>query len=261
MPRMLLVSVFLAMASPSFAEWRPPEKPDPSAILHDARKDRQAGRYQDALAKHVWYHENALKHDAAQSGVRRSFALWYWLQLGEQYPPALKKLEDYRQEARKQALASNENEAYHHFADFVAISKRLKKDKEIVDLFVTLDEKHPKSAKRAYHVVNDALIAAEKFELCGKYINGDKAIALEILKFEHHRELAKDPRRADPDIGEFGERTFRREAATLVAILVKCNRVEEAKRVAQKARAAWEDAELHAALEKALEGHFPDRAK
>jgi hypothetical protein len=258
MTRILLVSVCLAMASPSFAEWQPPAKPDPSRILDEAQRDTSAGHYEDALAKHAWYHENALKHQPSQSGVRRSFALSYWLELGKQYPPALKKLEDYRQEARKQTLASNEKEVYHHFADFAAISKRLEKDKEIVDLFVTLDEQHPKLAKRVYHVADDALIAAEKYALCGKYLNGDKAIALEILKFEHNRELVKDPR-FGADIGEFGERTFRSEAPTLVAVLMKCDREEEAKRVAEKARAAWDDAELHAALEKALEGELPKR--
>jgi hypothetical protein len=211
MSRILLVSLILAMASQSFAEWQPPEKPDPSRILHEAKRDASVGRYKDALAKHAWYHENALKHEPAQSGVRRSFALSYWLKLGEQYPPALKKLESYRQEARKQALASNEKEVYHHFADFAAISKRLEKDKEIVELFAALDEKHPKSAKRVYHVADEALIAAEKFELCGKYLDGDKAIERHIEMLEHNRELVKDPR-FGADIGEFGEQTFRSEA-------------------------------------------------
>jgi hypothetical protein len=102
------------------------------------------------------------------------------------------------------------------------------------------------------------LIAAEKFELCGKYLDGDKAIRRQIQMFEHHREMVKD-RRFGADIGEFGEKTFRQEAATMVAILVKCKREEEAKRVAEMARTAWDDAELRKALDQALQGELPKR--
>jgi hypothetical protein len=258
MRHLLLAAVLGLMSSEALAEWQPPEKPDPAEILNEASADARAGRFEDALAKHVWYHENALKGQPAQSGVRRSFALSYWLELGEQHPPALVKLESLRQAARKQALSSSERNVYDHFADFAAISETLNKHDEIVELFVELDEKHPKLAPRAYIVADDHLIAAKKFELCGKYLDGDKAMRLQIQTFEHHREMVKDPR-FGADIGEFGEKMFRKEAATMVAILVKCDREAEAKRVAEKARAAWDDAELHAALDKALEGVLPKR--
>ncbi|MEI9962222.1 MAG: hypothetical protein WDM76_14140 [Limisphaerales bacterium] len=45
--------------------WRPPQNPDPNKILKEAESDTAAGRYTDALAKHVWYHENALKYISA----------------------------------------------------------------------------------------------------------------------------------------------------------------------------------------------------
>jgi hypothetical protein len=258
MVRTLLAVVFALLTSHAWAEWQPPETPEPSTILREAERDARAGRYDDALAKHVWYHENALKHDRGQTGVRLSFALSDWLELGERYPPALAKLEAYRQEARKQVLASKAREVFDKFADFAAISEKVDKENEIVELFVELDEKHPKLAPRAYIVADDHLIAAEKFELCGKYLDGDKAIRRQIQMFEHHQEMVKD-RRFGADIGEFGEKTFRKEAATTVAILVKRKREEEAKRVAEKARAAWDDAELHAALDKALKGELPER--
>ncbi len=244
------------MSSHAFAEWQPPDKPEPSTILDEAERDARAGRYDDALAKHVWYHENALKHEPAQSGVRRSFALADWLELGKKHPPALAKLEAYRQEARQRVLASKEKkEVFEPFADFAAISRRLEKDQEIVELFEVLDEKHPQLAPRAYIVADDALIADGKFELCGKYLNGDKLIASRIYLLEHDRERAKNPRYARQLA--HSEQTFRREAVTMVAILVKCKREEEAKRVAEKARAAWDDAELREALDKALKGELP----
>jgi hypothetical protein len=258
MGRFLMAGVVVILSSQALAEWQPPEKPEPSTILDEAQRDTRAGRYDDALAKHVWYHENALKHEPAQSGVRRSYALADWLELGKKHPPALAKLEAYRQEGRKRVLASKEKkEVFEPFADFAAISRYLEKDQEIVELFEDLDEKHPELAPRAYIVADDALIAAGKFELCGKYLNGDKLIAGRIYLLEHDRERGKNPRYARQLA--HSEETFRREAATTVAILVKCNREEEAERVAEMARTAWDDAELREVLEKALKGELPER--
>lgn len=42
------------------ADWTPPEKPDPQAILQEARQDAMAKRYETALAKHLWFHEHVL---------------------------------------------------------------------------------------------------------------------------------------------------------------------------------------------------------
>jgi hypothetical protein len=85
-------------------EWQPPENPDPHTILREASADARAGRYEDALAKHLWYHENAEKFDAGQTGVRRSFALSDWYDLGADFAPALAKFEEVREEARKGVL-------------------------------------------------------------------------------------------------------------------------------------------------------------
>jgi len=49
------------MNLPLLAAWTPPENPNPQQILSEAQSDAKAGRYEDALAKHVWFHENALK--------------------------------------------------------------------------------------------------------------------------------------------------------------------------------------------------------
>ena len=56
-------------------EWTPPENPNPFAIMQEAVADTDAGQYEVALAKQVWYHENATKLQPAQSGIRLSFAL------------------------------------------------------------------------------------------------------------------------------------------------------------------------------------------
>jgi hypothetical protein len=251
------VVILLLLSSSLLAQWQPPENPDPSTILSEAHADTRAGRFPDALAKHVWYHENAIKFDGAQTGVRRSFALAYWNELAERFPPARKKLEECRQESRKRVLANKK--VFHDFADFASISKELEKDDETVKLFVALDAKDPQLAKQAYNSAEDALIAAKKYRLCGKYIDGDKAIGREIEKLEHYRQLAND-QRFGPDITRHGEDAFRKRAPTIVAILVKCGREEESSRVAEEARKAWDDASPHDALDRALKGELPKDA-
>src|SRR4051812_22582627 len=61
---------------------------DVERALEDAEKFAREGKYQQALERHIWYHENALKYDQAQFGVRLSFALSDWAELGKVYPPA-----------------------------------------------------------------------------------------------------------------------------------------------------------------------------
>jgi hypothetical protein len=56
--------------------------------LDQARRWALEGRHEEALDEFVWFHRHALEEDAALRGVRLSFALDWWLQLGEAYPVA-----------------------------------------------------------------------------------------------------------------------------------------------------------------------------
>ena len=92
----LFCALILTTSSVARGEWTPPEKPNPDAILDEARADVRAKRYEDALVKLLWFHENALKYDDGQRGVRLSFALSEWYDLGADYAPALAKFEEVR---------------------------------------------------------------------------------------------------------------------------------------------------------------------
>ena len=92
----LVVAMFAAIgcsANASSDTWEPPSSPDPRDILGEARDDREHGRYELALEKHVWFHENALTFRPSLAGVRLSYALDDWLQLAARYPPALESPE------------------------------------------------------------------------------------------------------------------------------------------------------------------------
>ncbi|MEQ1823465.1 MAG: hypothetical protein ABL949_13225 [Fimbriimonadaceae bacterium] len=65
---------------------------DVDRALADAQQFKLAGNFEQALERHLWYHENALKYAPAHCGVRLSFALNAWAELGKVYKVALEAL-------------------------------------------------------------------------------------------------------------------------------------------------------------------------
>src|SRR4051812_29867743 len=59
-----------------------------SERLHSGRTATHEGRFEEALSQFIWFHEHSLEEDRAYLGVRLSFALSYWMELAERYPPA-----------------------------------------------------------------------------------------------------------------------------------------------------------------------------
>jgi serine/threonine protein kinase len=89
---------------------------DPKAILDAAREDAREERFEDALVKHVWFHENALKYGSGLTGVRLSYALADWKRLAERYPPALATLKETRDRAATHVkVGINVIESFHEF--------------------------------------------------------------------------------------------------------------------------------------------------
>src|SRR6185436_8688257 len=119
-----IVFALLILSMSTQAEWKPPEKPDPSAIFNEAQQDSRAGRFEDALAKQIWFHENALKIEPAQYGVRLSFALVAWRDLAAKYPPAMEALQKARDTA--EAKVKTTAEVFESFHDAVSLNETLR---------------------------------------------------------------------------------------------------------------------------------------
>lgn len=240
------------------AAWTPPTDPKPEtidALRTEFRADFTAKRYEDALAKHVWYHENALKYGIGQGGVRLSFVLSDWLALGEAYPPALEKLKSIQNGLEKQ-LAAGKGDAQ-QFQDYSAINKPLKEVKRTSDIFVLLDEKYPAQAKMFFHIALPALVTAKEYALCGKYIQTDKFYQSAVENFRSMLKFESEHPRVGPRNQSFAKQSFPNRCCTLVALLVKNNRLDEAKKVAADAAKEFDDADFKAQLEKALKGEVP----
>jgi Protein kinase domain len=241
----------------ALAKWTPPENPDPYKILTEAREDVRARRYETALAKHVWYHENALKYQPSQSGVRLSFALTNWLDLAKDYPPALAKLKAIRDQAV--AGVKDGTGAWQSFHDMVSINTYLGDDALTRDVFAFLHTYNPEMAKRAFGVAEPALIRAKAYKLCGSYLEPEASLQQSVALYRHNQELAKkDKKYGGPNLLDFSEKSFTNNTTTLIAILVINGRQAEAEKIAHDAKKEWDNASFHAAIEKALQGTVPE---
>lgn len=253
----ILVVLLILVASPSVSfsdDWTPPENPDVSAILREAKRDANSNRFETALSKHVWYHKNALKHDPAQTGVRLSFALGYWIDLGKKYPPALIKLQEIRDECRKTVLKGTD--VVEKFIDMSAINDSLGESDKTTKLFSVLDKQKPKIAKKVYETAQPSLIASEEYDLCAQYIDHNYEINKIISRYKDGLERAKNGNFGQ-FYSDFVDRTFRKDSATLVALLSVTKKTEFAKEVGKKAKKTLDDQGFHAVIDQALQGKFP----
>jgi hypothetical protein len=243
------------------AEWSPPEKPDVRAILNEAGDDARAGKYEQALAKHVWFHENAIKYERSMSGVRRSFALGDWYRLGELYPPAMEKLEEVRDATKKRIKGNERRVSFDDFHDLVALNRELGSEEDTVAMFHFVESRDKDDAERVFNISEPALIKAKEYALCGKYMKPEKSLRRILETYRRGREMADNPRFGEKLL-DFHVNKFINDAATLVAILVVNDRETEASETAYELKKVEGDAKFHAklaaALEEALAGTVPD---
>jgi hypothetical protein len=246
--------LLMLLATVVRSEWTPPEKPNPSEVLREAQADAAAGRYDDALAKHVWYHDNALKIAPAQYGVRLSFALGYWHKLGLSYPPAMEKLRSIRDENVRAIQAGGGNREVFH--DLTSINRQLGEEEGTARLFVQLDAERPEFAKLVYGLAQPALIRAREYSLAGKYLDPKRDFENAVRRLDEMRKMENGDRAQR--MMQFATSKFAAEITTLVALLNQNGRKEEAQAIADQARKHWDTEEFQQKLKEALKGAVPE---
>ena len=238
--------------------WTPPPSPDPSSILRDAVADTERGDYQSALAKHLWFFEHALEYEPSQYGVRLSFALRYWKDLADRYPPALEALSQLRDTAADGVLSGGE--VRESFMDAMSLNRVLDNRDATRELFHQLHESNADHAAVVYQIAQPILVQAGDYALCNEYLQAETAIDHLIELFQLHRDRpASDP--AADRHRQYAEITFRNETATVIALLVVAGRSDEAKRLSQQVASTWDDESVHTAIAQALNGEFPPQSE
>jgi hypothetical protein len=255
--RQLALLLLLALTcDDAHAAWSPPANPNPQLILNEAQADATGGRYADALARHMWFHEHALEVEPAMAGVRLSFALLYWHRLGDQYPPAKAKMVEYRDRARDDVLAGrNVRQA---FMDLDALNKELGQRAASAEVFRQLDQRYPQLAPETFRSASPSLVLTKSYDLLAKYAKPPEDYARMVADFRSTRAMSSDPAvAAGNQLNNYAERSFATRVMTLVAVLVLAERGGEAKEIAASARAEWNSAWFAAGLDDALKGVVP----
>lgn len=239
----------------SAQDWKPPATPDPSSILHSAVGDRREGRFAQALAKHVWYHNNAVRLEPSQFGVRLSFALGYWMQLSQEYPEALAALIQTRDEAERAFL---EKSSPGLFMDVAALNSHLDQQHLTVELFERIALADESNAASIYHLAEDYLVAAGRYDACRPYLQlvprMERAVECyrRQLSFENSGLSVRGV-----STPKLARRNFVYDIATFAALLVHHDRATEARQACEQATEVLQDEHPCEELAAALEGIFP----
>lgn len=221
-------------------------------VLERARNARLAGKYEDALRDHLWFHEHALEEDPTLAGVRLSFALRDWIYLAEQFPLARRALQAIRDRDTQRIL--NGSATLGRFHDVSAINSALGDERATHDLFIQLDAQLPELAKACADLALPALVAVEDFPLARRYLSDPVARITALAKRvnDFAEDLAKHGNTSSaPQLLAF-VLNYTKEVRLVVEVLRRLGEDEEA----AKASAAALDALKSEALRDAVQREF-----
>nr|MBP9901093.1 hypothetical protein [Verrucomicrobiota bacterium] len=242
----------------------PGEKPDVDKIRQEASDLMKQGRYEDALQRHIWYHNHALEFGAGQVGVRLSFALADWIELGRRYPKAKQALIEIRDAKTREFMAGGGYSEL--FQDVVSLNSYLQTNAASYALFQTIERRDPALAQQCYYYAEDLLVENGQFDLCLKYLGGSQK-RFDSIRDSWERMTEMDKRMQESQRRYSGtnlppplfsntknhERYFASQIRRLIEILVGAGRNTEAEKIRDQAVAVLNVPELQSAVTDAEE--------
>lgn len=169
--------------------------------LDDARAFFAEKEYAKALERYEYFFDHALEEEKSLYGVRLSYCLDEWAQLGSQYSPALERLRRKAEDAHDSLIRTRNPERFH---DYIAICGYLERDAAPVELFLTLHGSDPELAKSMVRFIWDALVDAKQWSVCASYLSDPGSnYAKALWKFDRSMAISNE----DPSLGgdEFEE--------------------------------------------------------
>ena len=220
---------------------------DMQKYLSDTEDLARAGKHEEALKRHIWFHDHALEHERAMYGVRLSFALGNWRKLGEKYPPAMKALVEIRDKKTKLLLGGKKSHELFH--DVSSINQTLGESEKTVSLFEQIDEKQPKNAKGYWNVAKDEVIDAKKYDLARKYIGkpANEFIRLKA-RYDENTSFYDDPRIGGDRFKAYNENMLVVESLRLIKVSIAIGDQKAALEIQKKALAVVDDRRLRDAI-------------
>lgn len=180
---------------------------DPKEVLRQARQLVKSLQYAAALEKYIWFHDHALDADRALAGVRLSYAIAEWVDLGGVYPPAWTALERVR-DAKTESLMQRTHDAS-LFHDVASINRALGQFERTRDLFKTIAGADRGFGEKCFNIALESLVHTKEFALARSFMPDARK---EIDQFAIPLKFARQP------TGSVSPEMFQE---TLVGIYVK----------------------------------------
>ena len=241
--RTLLVLAITLMTLSSQAQAEDMQK-----YLSDTQDMVRQGKHKEALERFLWFHDHALEHERAMYGVRLSFALSYWKQLGDVYPPAKEAMVDTRDRKTKEIENGNGTVALFH--DVTALNRTLGEESKTVALFRHLDQQQPELAKECWDVAKEPAIRAKQYDLAKKYVgNLVREFTRVRAMYEYSTTLYERKDIGRDHLKAWNENHFVEESLRLIEVAVALGDQKAAKEIQKKALALVDDHRLRDAIQ------------
>ena len=152
---------------------------DPGDVLQEAREAFAKEDYDLALEKYQWFFGNALRIKESYYGVRLSYCLIEWADLGSAYPPALEALTKQKEVSLR---AFEENRSCSLFNEYSSICDAMGCSNEPVEAFLEVASSNGELAKKLFTFVYEELARNSQWDLCREYMGNGYKQYKEVLE-------------------------------------------------------------------------------
>jgi len=172
---------------------------NPRKYLNEARAASKSKDYAKALSRYEYFFDHALDDDRASFyGVRLSYCLDEWAELGEVYPLAKERLIQRRDGCLDLLIQEKDPEFFH---DYIAICGYLKCSNLPIEAFKNLHLENEELASEIVRFIWDDLVSNSLWEVCLHYLPDPHAKYRQCIS--KHDSLVK-MKNENPDMGGKG---------------------------------------------------------
>ncbi|MEQ1936508.1 MAG: hypothetical protein ABL962_21875 [Fimbriimonadaceae bacterium] len=204
---------------------------DVDQALADAQRFKDEGNYEQALERHIWYHKYALKYAPAHYGVRLSFALGTWTELGQVYPKALDALRAIRDETLATYRKTSSDSLL--LGEVMRLNFCLNDLQSAKELFYEVRKKGVDDPSLMLDL--DEILAGGE-ETWARDVIGDPNEKLERIKDQRDlTALSMKLNKSLGDLAEFLDESYARQVATLLGAVEKTHGLSAARALQKQA--------------------------
>lgn len=202
--------------------------------FHELSALAEAGKFKEALDKHLWFHE-ASREFPGMGGVRLSYALDTWMELAEKYSPAMEALINLRNTNRDTLLKGDGT--FDNFHDLSAIDRVLGESEDTFSVFLEIHNNYPEQAKRYYHVVENLIVERKAYDICECYLTDPKE---KYSHLQHMHEMNielinSNPTMDNDEFREYTKESFVNGVCQLIEILLALHKNDIAEEIQKQA--------------------------